>query len=276
MVEYKYILVSGGQYLNNLGHELFWTRKIVLLLLYSNLIDNNITIITSSEDRFFLYKKYFNNVIVYNNLIENLDNILDLREYLSTITEKIIEQLKPLGLDGNLIDNNIFQNTNTDEFNKYVCNFDLDNSLKEFCGILDNKFFVIHIRPTCNYVNYLLDFINFSNINVIIFTNKEIDYPHKTNNLYTYASLLNDKNCLGLIGEWSGGSQLSQFCCKKVIYYFDEYPKGYNDLEKKNYENNNNNNFNWNWDHYNPYKTEKYFLELTEFLDMNNLISLIS
>lgn len=279
MRQYKYIIVSGGNHYNNLGHELFWTRKIVLLLLYYNLIDKNSTIVTCHKDRFILYKKYFRNGFVYNPSIENIRNkndVLDLRQYLNTVTNEVIEPLKNLGLHGNLADNSIFQNTDNNEINKFMCNLDFNDNLEEFGNILDSKFFVIHIRPTCKYVEYLLDFIKFSNINAIIFTNKDINYQYKTDKLQTYASLLNHHNCIGLIGEWSGGTQLGQFCCKKIIFYYDHYPSDYNDNNKKNYEMNNNMVFHNNWDHYNPFKTEKYFLETSNFLDMNKLISFIN
>ena len=61
----KYIILSNlGEY-NNLGHELFFTRKILFVLLHHNLIKTDVTLVTSYNDRKFLYNKYFNNVITF-------------------------------------------------------------------------------------------------------------------------------------------------------------------------------------------------------------------
>lgn len=282
---YTYVIISSTEpgIHNNLGHELFWTRKMLLLLLKNNYIDKNITVVTYRLDRFFLYTNYFNNIITYSNFVNNckpnidINTILDLTLYLSTVTHHTIEQLKILGLNENeLIQNRIFQNCNTPDFNNYICNLDFSLDLATYNNIICNAFFIIHIRPTSRYIEYLLDFIKINNLNVILFTNLEINYPFKTNNLQTFASLLNNQNCLGLLSEWSGGGQLSQFCAKKVIYYYDEYPQHYFDDQKMNYETQNNDCFWANWDHYNPINAQKFFITRNEFLDPNKLLSLIT
>ena len=44
------------------------------------------------------------------------------------------------------------------------------------------------------------------------------------NDLRLYASLLHNLNCKILIGEWSGGTQLAQYCFNGIIlYYFNTY-----------------------------------------------------
>ena len=94
-----YIILSNlGEY-NNLGHELFFTRKILFVLLHHNLIKTDITLVTSYNDRNFLYKKYFNNVITFKEFdsistqLEDND-ILDLTCYLATNYIDTIKEIK--------------------------------------------------------------------------------------------------------------------------------------------------------------------------------------
>ena len=54
----RYILVnmpSPGH--DNLGHELFFTRKIFIKLLERNLVTTNDCVVTLNDDRKFLYNK---------------------------------------------------------------------------------------------------------------------------------------------------------------------------------------------------------------------------
>ena len=210
---YSYIIVSDTgpwKWCSNLGHELFFTRKIVLLLLFNKLINNDITIVTSYADRKFLYTHYFNNVLTYEEYLlkeTNNNSLLNLSPYLLSLfagppefyisigspNGKTINELKMLGLDKEYLTNNtIFQNTNT-----------------------------------------------------------------------------------GLIGEWSGGSQLSHFCAKKVVYYYDNYPHSYftNDVEK--YKEGNDADFYSYWDHYNPIEAQRQFINRDQFLNKHKLLSLI-
>ena len=302
--ENNYILLSGADDVlpqmaqrKHLGHELFFTRKILLLLLYNNLINKNVTIVTLYNDRKFLYENYFNNVITYKEykLLNTNHQFLNLcpyllhtqeleKEFLDSINApqgKTIPQLIKLGLKKkNLIDNQIFQNTNTADFNKFICNLNYV-SLNNFKHITDKQFVVIHIRPTSKYINYLLEFIQYcksciNNLEFVIFTTlKNIEYPNQTNNLQIYASFMNHKNCKALISEWSGGGQLSQFCAIKVIYYFDNYPQLYYSDSISEYENNNNKNFYDNWDHYNPIGCKKRFITNDELINKSILKSYI-
>ena len=70
-------------------------------------------------------------------------------------------------------------------------------------------------------------------------------------NLQIYASFLNHKNCDLFISEWSGGGQLSQYCCNcKIIYYFDNYTSIDYEINHEKYQNaanQINNIFGW-WD----------------------------
>ena len=56
---------------SNLGHELFWTRKIALVLLENNIIPKNACIVSKNNDRKFLYSKIFNNFVAYDDYATN-------------------------------------------------------------------------------------------------------------------------------------------------------------------------------------------------------------
>ena len=278
---YKYIIVSNsGQYCN-LGHELFFTRKILFTLLYYKLIKTNVTVITSYNDRKFLYNKYFNNIITFREFQSistpfNDNSIIDLSPYLKTNYTKTIKELNNIGLDNpSLFENKIFNNVNTVEFNKYICNLNYCNTYK-YNDIIDKKFFVIHIRPTSKKVNYCLEFIKYCDLNknlkcVIFTTLKNVKYKYQTCDLQMYASLMMHDNCIGLLSEWSGGGQLAQFCAKKIIFYYENYPHSYHTSQVLNYEQQNNNNFTACWDHYNPIGSKRYFIDKKELEDMNKL-----
>lgn len=279
----KYIILSNlGKY-NNLGHELFFTRKILFVLLHHNLIKTDVTLVTSYNDRKFLYNKYFNNVITFKEFdsistqLEDND-ILDLTCYLATNYIDTIKEIKNMGLDKEILhENEIFNNVNTVEFNKLICNLNYCDTYK-YNNIIDKKFFVIHIRPTFKKINYLLDFIRFCDLNknlkCIIFTTLEnIEYEYQTSDLQMYASLMSHDNCIGLLSEWSGGGQLAQFCAKKIIFYYDHYPHFYHTDNVLNYEEENNSDFFKCWDHYNPIGCKKIFINNEELEDMNKLLS---
>lgn len=270
----QYIIVSDTltlpyPTLNNLGHEIFCTRKIVLILLYNNIINSNAIIVTSYTDRFFLYTNYFKKAITYEDylLIQDKSNTINLSPLLlvgNIINKKGTDELIKLGLVEEFYDNKIFNNIHTPDFNKYICNLEFCD-LTEFEDIINQSFIVIHIRPTSTKTEFLLELIEYcktqTNLNCIVFTNiKNFNYSHQTNNLQKYASLMNHKNCECLITEWSGGGQLSQFCCKKVLYYFDKYSAIYTNDDIPAYKNRNDNCFHINWDHYTPFNCKRHFI----------------
>jgi hypothetical protein len=143
----------------------------------------------------------------------------------------------------------------------------LDSDSK-FQNIIKSDFCVIHIKDTTKYLNYMYKIYQNLGINCIIFTqsnNISNDFL-KTSDLRVYATLLNNKNLKFLITEWSGGGQLSQFCCNsKIIYYFDCYPQAYYNDKEKLYRHNNDTFFYNNWDHYTPINCERFFLTKEEF-----------
>ena len=78
--------------------------------------------------------------------------------------------------------------------------------------------------------------------------------------------------CIFLITEWSGGGQLSQFCCKStVLYYYDYYPQYYFNDQEKIYRESSDKNFFDYWDHYTPNKCKRIFLNKDEFENIHLL-----
>jgi hypothetical protein len=295
----KYILVSSSsekhwKWCSNLGHEIFFTRKIVLILLSNNLINNDeYVIVTANDDRKFLYSKIFNNVLTFNQFVMNnvlCCNVIDLCPYLLSLyaAEKTfldaigapngltMKCLKNLGLNKEkLLSNKIFQNCNTETLNSLCCNMDfvdLNNTLFE--SVIRSVFFVIHIKPGTKYLNYIYNIIDTFGINSVIFTQLH-GIPEKylqTSDLQVYASLLNNSNCVFLITEWSGGGQLSQFCCKStVLYYYDFYPESYYNDKEQLYRESNDKNFYDYWDHYTPVNCKRIFLKKDEFENIDLL-----
>lgn len=271
----KYIIVScsdknnWGAY-SNLGHELFFTRKIVLILLSNNLINNNeYVIVTLNNDRKFLYNKIFNNVLTFNQFKMNkvlIGNVIDLSPYLSTTWTSTLPCLNKLGLgEETLISNQIFEKYNTETMKSLCCNIDfVDLNNTPFENVIKSVFFVIHIKTGTKYLNYIYKIIDTFGINSVIFTQLN-DIPEKylkTSNLQVYASLLNNSNCIFLITEWSGGGQLSQFCCKStVLYYYDSYPEYYFNDKEKIYRESSDKKFFDYWDHYTPNKCKRIFFK---------------
>ena len=280
----KFILIStsdnnhwGG--LNNLGHEIFFTRKIALILLSNNLINNECVIVTVNNDRKFLYNNLFNNILTYDEFRMNrvlVDDVIDLCPYLSTTHSSTVKCLNKLGLgEEHLTSNQIFKNCNTETINSLCCNInfvDLNNTLFE--NVIKSVFFIIHIKTNTKYLNYIYNIIDTFGINSVIFTQLD-GIPEKylqTSNLQVYASLLNNSNCIFLITDWSGGGQLSQFCSKsKTLYYFDTYPEHYFNGEEQFYRESNDSNLNHHWDHYTPSKCKRIFLKKDEFENIHTL-----
>ena len=280
----KFILISTSDKnhwgaFNNLGHEIFFTRKIALILLSNNLINNECVIVTANNDRKILYNNIFNNVLTYDEFRMNrvlADDVIDLCPYLSTTHSSTVKCLNNLGLgEEQLVSNQIFKNCNMETLNSLCCNInfvDLNNTLFE--NVIKSVFFVIHIRPTTKYLNYIYDIIDTFGINSVIFTQLD-GIPEKylqTSDLQVYASLLNNSNCIFVITEWSGGGQLSQFCCKStVLYYYDCYPQGYFNDKEQYYRESNDQNLFHHWDHYTPSKCKRIFLNKDEFENIHLL-----
>ena len=248
----KFCTIYGHGYVNPLGHEIHITRYILFDLLQKNLINLNSTIVTLYEDRFFLYNKTFQNVITWDDYVNNKKNNniteIDLTyySYVSTQNEQI-EVFNKLNYRLNLFER-------TEQFIKYINDINFYNLTNNSCysDIVKEKFIVIHCRT--NIINVskdksesLLKIINklkeICNLKIVVFSveniNINLENVYFIKNLQIYASFLNHKNCNLFISEWSGGGQLSQYCCNsKIIYYFDNYVSNDYEIHYINYQNN--------------------------------------
>jgi hypothetical protein len=233
------------------------------------------------RDRFFLYDKYFKNIITYEEYEKNKNTHIeeiDLTQYSNDFRKDQIEVFKHI-------------NYRYEQFEKtkflmnclYNINFhDLTNS-----DVCKNKFILIHTRTRINgnenkNLDSLLKTIDkiksIKDANIVVFSTDNLNIKkenvHFINNLHLYASFLNNKNCELFISEWSGGGQLSQyFYTGNIIYYFDNYPS--NDYEK-NYEHLQNHANNYNnvmnaWDFKNVTQCKRfYYKTLDQMLDNLN------
>lgn len=221
----------------SLGHEIHISRIILLDLLCKKFIKDTDYIVTT-HDRKFLYDKIFTNVIEnheYDEMNKNNFTIIDLRPYADTIKRDEIPEL--VSINYKLRYNNYY----TDEFIK-IClniNFYNDETINKFgFNFINNEqYIMIHHRYNAS-IDILINFLNTfkkikPQIKIIIFNSLPNDLKISLieyNNIYIiddlrlYTSLLHYSNCKLLIGEWSGGTQLAQYCFNGIIlYYFNTY-----------------------------------------------------
>lgn len=244
------ILVNGEECsdptFNCLGHEIHITRIILLDLLCKNIISDNDIVVTCS-DRIFLYDKIFHNTITtqqYNKLDKDKYNIIDIRIYLDTRTFYTIPKLAEMNY------NYEASEYLTPEFIRKCrqINFYSIDEIKNLHNLtfVDNeKYIVIHHRyvhrgtnvEVCNieHLKYILNSISKINnkYKIIVFSRNinnlrneltEYNSLYFINDLRLYASIMALPNCELVIGEWSGGTQLSQYCTNnQVLYFFDTY-----------------------------------------------------
>jgi hypothetical protein len=243
--------IYGHGFVNPLGHEIHLTRFILFDLLQKKLIDLNSTIVTLYDDRFFLYSKVFRNLITWDDYVTNhkkeTNTEIDLTYYSPVKTR--YEQIKEFDEINYKLNN--FERTLP--FINYINDMNFYDLITHSCysDIIIEKFIVIHWRTNIiglskNKSDSLLKIINNlrkkTDLKIIIFSVENIDIHLKNvyfiNNLQIYASFLHHENCDLLISEWSGGGQLSQYCCNsKIIYYFDDYPSNDYEIHCENYQN---------------------------------------
>ena len=241
-----------------LGHEIHITRYFLYDLLQKNIIDNNVNIVTVSEDRFFLYNNIFTKIYKWSDYENNIDKnnikVINLTYYSQRFlySPNIIDESKELNLNYSY---DTFERSG--KFVDYINNFNIINLNEDdkYKLIIENDFIVIHYRFTMvqknkihnktteNLFKILNKIREHSNNTIVIFCSKlpddkvQKDLECKNiviiDNLQYYASFLSNEKCKLLISEWSGGGQLSQYCFDggKILYYFDFYPS--NDYELK-------------------------------------------
>jgi len=254
-MEKTYIIVSKKDpnfehgFTNPLGHEIHITRFILMDLLQKKKISEESIIVTLKEDRFFLYNNIFNHVIdwySYQNIIKlDCDVEVDLTFY--SYVDKVQYQQISIFDKWNY---NLSSFEKTDKFIEYInsINFsDLNINLK-YADLIKDKFIVIHVRSNIGneikdnsiLVKKIIDKLN-NKYKVVVFSVDKLNIDNENiiiiNNLQIYASFLNHKNCELFISGWSGGGQLSQYCCNsKIIYYFDNYISNDYEIHYINYQ----------------------------------------
>jgi hypothetical protein len=218
-----------------IGHEIGITRPILLFLLSQNLVTINDTIVTISNQRFFLYSKIFKNIIDYDSIPDNTtkDDILYLTD-LNSLTEKfedldfILDAERKFKILKDIRSKNVIIKTGS--FNDYVAQIQYIDIPPDF---LTRDFVIVHSRHTnydrCSDVDetkLIIDTLlsTIPAYNIIIFSN----IPYVTNcssvlivnHMPLYASLMNHDNCKGVISQFSGAGQLAQYCHNKNIFYY--------------------------------------------------------
>ena len=212
-----------------LGHEIHVSRCVIIDMLMQKYINENDIIVVLNNDRKFLYEQLFKTVLNYNEVcLLNLNdyNIIDLSIFSHTAARTI--EIKDFKYSDPYY-NESFKN------NLLKLNFCETNYDAEYSG----DFVVIHQRYgfSYKYIKILCDKIinKYGKINIVIFNhdarNAEIKKFYNdiniifTTNLQLYASYLNHNKCKLLISPWSGGGQLSQYCCPpktKILYFLNK------------------------------------------------------
>lgn len=232
-----------------LGHEIHITRLILFDLLIKKIIDENVTIVTFSLDRSFMYENMFKNIIdsnFFNTLnINKNDIVIDLTIYspVANVTQRKIKYLE----------NNNYKLINSyhqSELIECLKNINYNNLYKneKYNNIIEKEFTIIHHRfdADMELLSKIVKILLNNNIDrqIIIFGSSENIEKIKLlksniiieNNLKNYASLLNNNNCKLFISEWSGGGQLSQYCTNSNIVYYFKNHNGINYEKDKFYE----------------------------------------
>jgi len=235
-----YILLSNAD-LDCLGHELHLARFFLFDLLQKNKISINDILVTMKTDRFFLYDKTFKHIITWDNYCANHKKeekfVLNLVEYSRGLP------IRPPLPEFEKINYHCDQFKRTPALENWIRDISLCNldEMKEYKKLANEEFILIHFRSkffenkndfkdNYNKISKIIDKIREkTSKNIIIFSFRQVHCKNENvyciNDLKTFASFLNLDNCKLFLSEWSGGGQLSQYCCNsKIIYYFDAYP----------------------------------------------------
>lgn len=191
------------------GHELHWTRSIILDKLARGVISPEDTIMTD-VDRTFLYSSIFKCVID-----RTLYKTIDKSQY-----KRIIDLTHYDGRDRN--------NYYTPKFVSLMPRMDLNENIK-----INHDFVLIHHRydAPIDKLQQIYNTIknNLKMMEIIVFYSSNCPPPlpitHCISNLRTYVSLMKLPTCKLIISEWSGAGQIAQYCFKGCIMY---YPGHYN------------------------------------------------
>jgi hypothetical protein len=276
----KNIIISSNGSPACLGHEIHMTRVVIIDMLLQNVINESDIVVVRNDDKKFLYETLFENVINYNEFLElennsNHYNIIDLS----------VLNIDPMFVNTriNIPNFTISEKYYTDKFKSYLLKFKYIEDINEL-----KDFVVYHHRYNSDYGRIHLIYkkimeIYGGQINIVIFNNNidtlKKEFLHDNiifiDNLQLYATYLNHHNCKLFISEWSGGGQLSQYCCKSTImYYFDAYQGEIAQFYIKNtdycIENAISNNYDSSWDFKNPSDCNIFMFD-----NINNLLDFL-
>jgi hypothetical protein len=243
-----YIIVSkkDGIYhtgFSALGHEIHLGRYILCDMLSKNYITKDDIIVTYNIDRKFLYSNLFDNIISYEEFIndKNEKKIIELWPFSVSMSGEIdnyyineIKKYTDYPIEDILLNNKLENN------NILIKNIKYD-TLED--NLVNKKFIILHLRHIENKINnnnidnnnidnniIIINEIiktikeNYKEINIILFTFDE-QRQFDTNiivihSLSKYCSLMNNNNCLCIISELSGGGEISQYCHNNKIFLY--------------------------------------------------------
>ena len=215
-----------------LGHEIHMTRFVLIDMLLQNHISKE-DIVVTLKDRKFLYEKFIHCVDVeeFQSMDKTGYNIINLSlitgSYIPVNKESIFHHFQYNTMD-------IFY---TEDFKSLLnqiqyCPLDYDEKHNKDYVMIHHRY-QFDIESLKNLIRKINDSMD---VNIIVF-NHNIGYLQEhlpfenlilVDNLQVYASYLNayqlKHKCLLFISEWSGGGQISHYCCDaKILYYFHTY-----------------------------------------------------
>jgi hypothetical protein len=255
----------------HLGHEIHVGRSIVCDMLKRGYLSPGLgdSIITGLPDRKFLYEGLFgiDGVMDFSQMIQFPAPIRPpkaINEYF-TIASKDLQATSQfrnfdiINLDGYALPPTYCTFTTSNEMKQIgyevpqryfdedfksvakVFNFCSKEEVLQVVPPSIENFMIIHDRYDAPLVNLTSILSKFSKLSAkVIFTANSQRVPESlrvsenliiVDNLKLYASLLKDSRCTGLISEWSGAGQLSQYTLGPqglAIYYHGHYQDIYN------------------------------------------------
>lgn len=195
-----------------LGWELMMTHVRVKKLKHLGVFEDNDVVVTTNNDRKFLYTTEFKNVISWSEFI-NLginENIIDLVNL--SITDGHKDMVNDLIQDNELINKlcsfEVDSQTKLKIKNKFVC-LQFRKRVHSSERNLDENFF----KEIINLIveDYGLDVYVMGLGSELFCDNKKIFYV----NLKQFATLINDENCILFYSTMSGPAHLSNFFTSK-------------------------------------------------------------
>lgn len=203
-----------------LGWEYACTHLHIKHLFSTNKLESDDVIVTL-KDRMFFYEGFWNNVLNYDEFIKmevDLDNVVDLCNMVE-VKRNLLPRLNSLGeYEYWESDKEVIKNI------KYK-NIDYLDTKKPFCCLhIRYRIWADHRNFSEKFWENVIKKIKKSNINIFIFGKESKKFADNKTifhvNLDEYASLLNNPNCLYLIGNMSGGTLVGQlFSHKNCINY---------------------------------------------------------